>query len=131
VDTGGQSRSRTTLERSLRTTTRELWSLPSLTCGHSPIWDPPTLVSEFHEHPQRALTRDREGRWRCAWSLVSLKDVLRPSPSEPAMGCATAANECERAVVFSSASLPDGVALKACGSRSELQGPASLLSGRL
>jgi len=39
-------------------------------------------------------------------------------------GYATAEKDGERTIVFSSASLPDGVVLKACGSRSELQYPA-------
>jgi hypothetical protein len=39
-------------------------------------------------------------------------------------GYATAETDGERTIVFSSTSLPDGVVLKACGSRSELQCPA-------
>ena len=51
---------------------------------------------------------------RCGWCRHPIR--LR--------GYASAGTDSESTVVFSSASLPDGVVLKACGSRSELQCPA-------
>ena len=96
---------------------------------------PCTLVSEFHEHP----TNQPQGLSRVSVRTVggaptlSYRSRMSCGHRHPIRlrGCATAGSEGERAVVFSSASLPDGVALKACGSRSELQCPASVLRGRL
>jgi hypothetical protein len=73
------------------------------------------MVEALWRHSRRKQLHDfLEQGARCGWCRHPIR--LR--------GHAIAETEGERRVVFSSASLPDGVVLKACGSRSELQCPA-------